>query len=128
MSTQSTIRPPIFDRIRREQVIPWIFKRQQLDPQFASLNLSAQCLSIYAMSSGNLLLTLDWSGEQITAFERHPDAAPYRFTAMPNALVFLDAILLHHAMAFEKPAIAEQPLPAVPPSGGLKAMPSASPF
>ena len=96
MTAPTPTPPPILDRVCAEQANIWVTKWQGWTPHFLFTVISGNSLTVHAVSSGPLLYRLLWAGEGVLLYETGTSDEPYRFRNLENALVFLDALLMHY--------------------------------
>ena len=98
--------PPIVDRIDAERANVWVTKWQGWTPHFLFTVLSGQSLTVHAVPSGPLLYRLLWTDAGVMLYEVGINGEPYRFRDVQNALVFLDALLMHYVARMSSAAAA----------------------
>lgn len=104
MAVPRVVQAPIFDRVHSEQANAWIAKWQVRAPSIVAVALSDQFLTVHSGPNGAVLYTLDWSGDRVTVYEIGVSDEPYRFQDVKNALVFLDALLMHYVARLSRSA------------------------
>lgn len=68
--------------------------------------ISGKSLTVHAVPGSILLYRLLWTGDGVLAFEVGVSHDPYRFRDVQNALVFLDALLMHYVARMSSAAAA----------------------
>lgn len=98
MSGVETGVDPIVSRVRNLQTAAWLRSSAEIATGLFLCLLTKDRMTVHASASGQMLLSVEWHEAGVIVCEFEPQPAKYRFSDVPTALTFLNAILMRYVV------------------------------